>query len=99
MQITTLFESLKSVKRRMEQDTLPTLLTQEAARVREKLSARQKASAVDRREAAAILKSAQALEADAHMLSAEAIRSNEDGFAKISERFQQDVADMDAQTE
>ena len=45
------------------------------------------------------LKSAQALEADAHMLSAEAIRSNEDGFAKISERFQQDVADMDAQTE
>ena len=78
MQITTLFESLKSVKRRMEQDTLPTLLTQEAA---------------------AILKSAQALEADAHMLSAEAIRSNEDGFAKISERFQQDVADMDAQTE
>ena len=33
------------------------------------------------------------------MLSAEAIRSNEDGFAKISERFQQDVADMDAQTE
>lgn len=98
-QITTLFESLKSVKRRMEQDALPTLLTQEAARVREKLSARQKASAVDRREAAAILKSAQALEADAHMLSAEAIRSNEDGFSKISERFQQAVADMDAQTE
>ena len=98
-QITTLFESLKSVKRRMEQDALPTLLTQEAARVREKLSARQKASAVDRREAAAILKSAQALEADAHMLSAEAIRSNEDGFSKISERFQQAVADMDAQTQ
>ena len=98
-QITTLFESLKSVKRRMEQDALPTLLTQEAARVREKLSARQKASAVNRREAAAILKSAQALEADAHMLSAEAIRSNEDGFSKISERFQQAVADMDAQTQ
>lgn len=67
----------------MEQDTLPTLLTQEAAASEKKLSARQKASAVDRREAAAILKSAQALEADAHMLSAEAIRSNEDGFAKF----------------
>lgn len=64
MQITTVFESLKSVKRRLEQDDLVQLLSQEA-----------------------------------NLLRTEAVRSNEDGFAKISERFQQAVAEMDTQTE
>lgn len=99
MQITTVFESLKSIKRRLEQDDLAQLLLQEANRQREKLASRQKAAAVDRQEAAAILKTAQTLETDANLLRTEAVRSNEDGFAKISERFQQAVAEMDAQTE
>ncbi len=99
MQITTVFESLKSIKRRLEQDDLVQLLSQEANRQREKLASRQKAAAVDRQEAAAILKTAQTLETDANLLRTEAVRSNEDGFAKISERFQQAVAEMDAQTE
>lgn len=99
MQITTVFESLKSVKRRLEQDDLVQLLSQEANRQREKLASRQKAAAVDRQEAAAILKAAQTLETDANLLRTEAVRSNEDGFAKISERFQQAVAEMDTQTE
>jgi hypothetical protein len=99
MQITTVFESLKSIKRRLEQDDLVQLLSQEANRQREKLASRQKAAAVDRQEAAAILKAAQALETDANLLRTEAVRSNEDGFVKISERFQQAVAEMDTQTE
>ena len=99
MQITTVFESLKSVKRRLEQDDLVQLLLQEANRQREALTSRQKASAVDRQEVSAILKAAQTLESDANLLRTESVRSNEDGFAKISERFQQAVADMDAQTE
>lgn len=99
MQITTVFESLKSIKRRLEQDDLAQLLLQEANRQREKLASRQKAAAVDRQEAAAILKAAQTLETDANLLRTEAVRSNEEGFAKISERFQQAVAEMDAQTE
>lgn len=99
MQITTVFESLKSIKRRLEQDDLVQLLLQEANRQREKLTSRQKAAAVDRQEASAILKAAQTLETDANLLRTEAVRSNEDGFAKISERFQQAVAEMDTQTE
>lgn len=99
MQITTVFESLKSIKRRLGQDDLVQLLSQEATRQREKLASRQKAAAVDRQEAAAILKAAQTLETDANLLRTEAVRSNEEGFAKISERFQQAVAEMDAQTE
>lgn len=99
MQITTVFESLKSVKRRLEQDDLVQLLLQEANRQRETLASRQKASAVDRQEVSAILKAAQTLESDANLLRTESVRSNEDGFAKISERFQQAVAEMDAQTE
>ncbi len=99
MQITTVFESLKSIKRRLGQDDLAQLLLQEATRQREKLASRQKATAVDRQEAAAILKAAQTLETDANLLRTEAVRSNEDGFAKISERFQQAVAEMDTQTE
>ena len=99
MQITTVFESLKSIKRRLEQDDLVQLLLQEANRQREALASRQKASAVDRQEVSAILKAAQTLESDANLLRTEVVRSNEDGFAKISERFQQTVADMDAQTE
>lgn len=99
MQITTVFESLKSIKRRLEQDDLVQLLLQEANRQREKLASRQKAAAVDRQEVSAILKAAQTLETDANLLRTEAVRSNEDGFAKISERFQQAVAEMDAQTE
>ncbi len=99
MQITTVFESLKSIKRRLEQDDLAQLLLQEANRQREKLASRQKAAAVDRQEVSAILKAAQTLETDANLLRTEAVRSNEEGFAKISERFQQAVAEMDAQTE
>ena len=99
MQITTVFESLKSIKRRLEQDDLVQLLLQEANRQREAIASRQKASAVDRQEVSAILKAAQMLESDVNLLRTEVVRSNEDGFAKISERFQQAVADMDAQTE
>ena len=99
MQITTVFESLKSIKRRLEQDDLVQLLLQEANRQREKLTSRQKAAAVDRQEASAILKAAQTLETDANLLRTEAIRSNEEGFAKVFERFQQAVAEMDTQTE
>lgn len=99
MQITTVFESLKSVKRRIEQDDLVQLLLQEASRQREALASRQKASAVDRQEVSAILKAAQTLEADANWLRTQAVRSSEEGFAKINERFQQTVADMDARTE
>lgn len=99
MQITTVFESLKSIKRRLEQDDLVQLLLQEANRQREALTSRQKAAAVDRQEVSAILKAAQTLESDANLLRTESVRSNEDGFAKISERFQQAVAEMDAQVE
>ncbi len=99
MQITTVFESLKSIKRRLEQDDLAQHLSQEANRQREKLASRQKAAAVDRQEAAAILNAAQTLETDANLLRTEAVCSNEEGFAKISERFQQAVAEMDTQTE
>ena len=99
MQITTVFESLKSVKRRLEQDDLVQLILQEANRQREALTSRQKASTVDRQEVSAILKAAQTLESDANLLRTESVRSNEDGFAKISERFQQAVAEMDTQAE
>jgi hypothetical protein len=96
--VSRLFDSLKSIKRSLGQDELTEQLTEEAARIRQALESRRKASAVDRREAAALLRAAQELDADRNFLSVHAIRSSEDGFAALSERFQQEVQAMEAQS-
>ena len=93
--VTCLFDSLKSIKRDLELSELPELLTQQAARIREQLAIRQKATAVDRHEAAAQLRAAQALEDDRTFLAAHAIRDASDGFAALSERFQSEVQAME----
>lgn len=95
--ITRLFDSLKAVKRFVGQQPLQALLSEEAAQIRQKLDARQKSAAVDRREAAALCKAAQALEDDNAWLSAQAIRDDDAGFSALSARFQDDVQAMEAQ--
>ncbi|MDO5549483.1 MAG: AAA family ATPase [Eubacteriales bacterium] len=97
--VTRLFDSLKSIKRSLEQEDLSELLAEEAARIRQSLESRQKASTVDRREAAALRRAAQALEEDRTFLSSHAIRDPEEGFAALSERFQAEVEAMDTQSE
>lgn len=97
LSITRLFDSLKAIKRAMERESLPTLLSEEAARIRTELAARQKAAAVDRREASALLHAAQKLEEDRNLLSAQAIRDPDAGFAAISDRFHASVQAMDDQ--
>ncbi|MDO5785725.1 MAG: ATP-binding protein [Eubacteriales bacterium] len=95
--ITRLFDSLKAAKRFVGQKPLQELLSEEAAAIRQKLDSRQKASAVDRREAAALRKAAQALEDDKVLLSAQAIRDDTEGFPVISARFQDEVQAMEEQ--
>ncbi|WP_394272097.1 AAA family ATPase [Butyricicoccus sp.] len=97
MSVSRLFEGLKSVKRYLGQQPLGDLLARESDRIRKSLDARQKAAAVDRREVSALLRAAQQLENDRALLSAEAVRSDDDGFALISERFQAEVQKMEEQ--
>ncbi|MGM9630594.1 ATP-binding protein [Butyricicoccus sp.] len=97
MSVSRLFEGLKSVKRYLGQQPLADLLARESGRIRTSLDARQKAAAVDRREVSALLRAAQQLENDRALLSAEAVRSDDDGFALISERFQAEVQQMEEQ--
>ena len=99
LSITRLFDSLKAIKRAMERESLSTLLSEEANRIRTELAARQKAAAVDRREASALLYAAQKLEEYQNQLSAQAIRDPEAGFAAISDGFQASVQAMDAQAD
>ena len=99
LSITRLFDSLKAIKRAMERESLSTLLSEEANRIRTELAARQKAAAVDRREASALLHAAQKLEEYQNQLSAQAIRDPEAGFAVISDGFQASVQAMDAQAD
>ena len=99
LSITRLFDSLKAIKRAMERESLSTLLSEEANRIRTELAARQKAAAVDRREASALLYAAQKLEEYQNQLSAQAIRDPEAGFAVISDGFQASVQAMDAQAD
>lgn len=96
--ITNLFDSLKAVKRFVGQQPLHELLSEQATHIRQKLDTQQKASTMDRREAAALCKAAQALEDDNVWLSAQAIRDDTAGFASISTRFQDEVQAMEEQT-
>ena len=93
-----LFESLKSVKCHMNEQTLSELLSEQANTIRKKLESRQKAAKVDRREASALLRAAQTLEDIRTRLSADAVRDSEQGFAILSQQFQTEVQAMDDQT-
>lgn len=99
MSASRLFEGLKSVKRYLGQQPLGELLARESDRIRTSLYARQKAAAVDRREVSALLRAAQQLEDDRAVLSAEAVRSDDDGFMLLSERFQAEVQKMEEQAD
>ena len=99
MSASRLFEGLKSVKRYLGQQPLGELLARESDRIRTSLYARQKAAAVDRREVSALLRAAQQLEDDRAVLSAEAVRSDDDGFVLLSERFQAEVQKMEEQAD
>lgn len=99
MSASRLFEGLKSVKRYLGQQPLGELLARESDRIRTSLYARQKAAAVDRREVSALLRAAQQLEDDRAELSAEAVRSDDDGFVLLSERFQAEVQKMEEQAD
>ena len=96
--ITRLFESLKAIKRTVNQKELSVLLIEEANHIRAELSMRQKAAVVDRRESSALLRAAQALEEDRNLLSSQAIRDAETGFSIISDRFQANVQAMETQS-
>lgn len=97
MTVTRLFDSLKAVKRMLGQQSLGELLARESTGIRTALDARQKASAVDRREVSALLRAARQLEDDRTALAAGAIRDDEEGFALLSARFQQEVQRMEQQ--
>lgn len=99
MSASRLFEGLKSVKRYLGQQPLGELLARESDRIRTSLYARQKAAAVDRREVSALLRAAQQLEDDRAVLSAEAVRSDDDGFVLLSEHFQAEVQKMEEQAD
>lgn len=99
MSASRLFEGLKSVKRYLGQQPLGELLARESDRIRTSLYARQKAAAVDRREVSALLRAAQQLEDDRAVLSAEAVRSDDDGFVLLSELFQAEVQKMEEQAD
>lgn len=99
MSASRLFEGLKSVKRYLGQQPLGELLARESDRIRTSLYARQKAAAVDRREVSALLRAAQQLEDDRAVLSAEAVRSDDDGFVLLSERFQAEIQKMEEQAD
>lgn len=97
MYVSRLFESLKSVKRYLGQQSFHDLLERESGHIRQSLHTRQKASAVDRREVSALLRAAKWLEDNQIFLSAQAVRDNHDSFSVISERFQAEVQQMDEQ--
>lgn len=99
LSITRLFDSLKAVKRAMARASLSSLLSEEANHIRREIATRQKASALDRREASALLHAAKQLEEYKNQLSAQAIRDPEAGFAAISDWFQLRVQAMEAQAD
>ena len=96
--MTTLFDALKSVKRYLEREPLSDLLAEQASRIRRTFETRQKAASVDRREAAALRRAAEALEQDVTELSAQAVRDPQTGFTLCSDRFQSEVRKMEEQS-
>lgn len=96
--VTALFDALKSVKRYLDQEALSDLLAEQASRIRRTLETRQKAASVDRREASALRRAAEALERDRTELSAQAVRDPQAGFDLCSARFQAEVQAMDEQS-
>ena len=96
--VTTLFDALKSVKRYLEREPLSDLLAEQASRIRRTFETRQKAASVDRREAAALRRAAEALEQDVTELSAQAVRDPQTGFTLCSDRFQSEVRKMEEQS-
>lgn len=83
--VSHIFDSLKAVQAAHAQTPLSEQLEQKAAALRHSLESRQKASAVDRKEVAALQRAAQTLEQYRH--TAAGIADTDAAFSVVSEQF------------
>lgn len=95
--VTHLYDALKSIKQSLTAAPLANQLEREADTLRRALEARQKASAVDRREAAAVTKAAHTL--DQYRLETENTLDRNTAFSELSDRFQQETETLEQQIE
>ncbi|MGN1030598.1 MAG: ATP-binding protein [Butyricicoccaceae bacterium] len=97
--VSRLYESLRAIKSSLAAAPLINQLEREADTLRRTLDARQKASAVDRREAAALLRAAKAMDDDRLFLVSEGISDSKAAFSAISDRFRAEADALERQVD
>lgn len=97
--VSRLYSSLKSVKQSLTSAPLANQLGREADMLRQTLQTRQKAAAVEPKEASAVLKAAKTLEHYRIQICAASDQPCETAFAALSQSFQTEAAALERQTE